>query len=151
MEWLKRLHGTIVGLDIAPLIYFIEKSQAYLTLVYPFFAAMQEGEIHVVTSTLTLTEVLVQPYRRADHDLVREYSEILLKAPNLTLIPVSATIAEDAARLRASMGLKTPDAIQVASALAGHASTLLTNDSRFKAVGTLQPIVLSELLQGQHD
>jgi hypothetical protein len=57
MEWLKALYGTIVGLDTAPLIYFMEKDPTYIPLVHPFFEAVERGEIQVVTSTLTLTEV----------------------------------------------------------------------------------------------
>jgi hypothetical protein len=45
------------------LIYFIERHPAYLPLLLPFFEAVERGDIQVVTSTLTLTEVLVHPYR----------------------------------------------------------------------------------------
>ena len=30
MEWITKLYGTVVGLDTAPLIYFIEKHPIYL-------------------------------------------------------------------------------------------------------------------------
>lgn len=66
MEWLRDLRGTAVGLDTAPLIYFIEKHPTYLPLLLPFFEAVDHGDIQVVTSTLTLTEVLVHPYRDAN-------------------------------------------------------------------------------------
>jgi predicted nucleic acid-binding protein len=101
MEWIKRLTGQTVGLDTAPLIYFIEHHLLYYPLVEPFFAAVERGEVEVVTSTLTLTEVLVHPYRHGNQTLAREYSEILLHARNLTTLPVSPEIAAEAARLRA--------------------------------------------------
>jgi hypothetical protein len=66
MEWLIQLQGKVVGLDTAPLIYFIEQNEAYLKLVRPFFQAMSQGEFQVVTSVLTLTEVLVHPLRSVD-------------------------------------------------------------------------------------
>ncbi len=59
MEWLTQLQGQVVGLDTAPLIYFIEQNDTYLELVRAFFKAMNQGQFQVVTSTLTLTEVLV--------------------------------------------------------------------------------------------
>jgi hypothetical protein len=37
MEWLKRLKGKVVGLDTAPLIYFIEQNPDYLKIVREFF------------------------------------------------------------------------------------------------------------------
>jgi hypothetical protein len=58
MEWLTRLQGQIVGLDTAPLIYFIEENSIYLERVCTFFTAMEQGEFQVVSSTLILTEVL---------------------------------------------------------------------------------------------
>jgi hypothetical protein len=61
MEWLTQLQGHVVGLDTAPLIYFIEQNDVYLELVRGFFDAMSHNEFQVVTSTLTLTEVLVHP------------------------------------------------------------------------------------------
>ncbi|WP_147068735.1 type II toxin-antitoxin system VapC family toxin [Microcystis aeruginosa] len=63
MEWLMQLQGQVVGLDTAPLIYLMEQNQAYLGLVRAFFGAVSRGEFQVVTSTLTLTEVLVHPLR----------------------------------------------------------------------------------------
>lgn len=33
MEWLSQLQNQVVGLDTAPLIYFIEQNEAYLDIV----------------------------------------------------------------------------------------------------------------------
>ncbi len=146
MEWLNKLHGTIVGLDTAPLIYFIERHPKYLALVQPFFQAMEEGKFQVVTSTLTLTEVLVHPYRLGDAALARKYLGILLDAPNLRMLGVSSAIADDAARIRATYSVKTPDAIQLAAARAGKAAIFLTNDEGMAAIPGLQIVVLDKLL-----
>jgi hypothetical protein len=64
MEWLDRLRGTVVGLDTATLNYFIEENSRYLPLVRPFFEAVDCGDFEIVTSTLTLAEVLVHPMRQ---------------------------------------------------------------------------------------
>ncbi len=61
MEWLVQLHDQIVGLDTALLIYFIEENPNYLDITDVFFEAMFRGEFSVVTSVLTITEVLVYP------------------------------------------------------------------------------------------
>jgi hypothetical protein len=37
MEWLIQLQDQVVGLDTAPLIYFIEQNEAYLKPVRAFF------------------------------------------------------------------------------------------------------------------
>ena len=55
MEWLVQLQGQIVGLDTAPLIYFIEENPNYLDVTDAFFEAMFRGDFSVVTSVLTIT------------------------------------------------------------------------------------------------
>jgi len=117
MEWIEALRGTVVGLDTAPLIYFIEENSTYLPFVPPFFEAVDHGEFRVTTSVLTLTEVLVHPMRQGDHELADQYRRVLLHASQVTVVPVSETIAEEAAQLRARHGLRTPDAIQMATAI----------------------------------
>jgi len=146
MEWLRQLSGQTVGLDTSPLIYFIERHPLYFPVVEPFFAAVARGEIQVVTSTLTLTEVLVHPYRHRNATLAREYSEILLHARNVRTFPVSPEIAAEAAHLRALYGLRTPDAIQLATAQESQATAILTNDEGMEKAATLQVLVLKRLL-----
>lgn len=61
MEWLTALRGAVVGLDTTPLIYYIEENPDYIGAVQPFSKAIDRGEVHVVTSAVTLLEVLVHP------------------------------------------------------------------------------------------
>jgi predicted nucleic acid-binding protein len=145
MGRIERLHGTVVALDTAPLIYLIEENQTYLSCVRPFFEAVDRGDLQVVTSTLTLTEVLVHPLRHGDRKLADQYRRILLHANQITTVPVSDAIAEEAAQLRVSHGFRTPDAIQLATAVRTGASSFLTNDARFSSVGALTVLVLNQL------
>jgi predicted nucleic acid-binding protein len=145
MEWIEALRGTVVGLDTAPLIYLIEENSVYLPFVRPFFEAANRGEFRVITSILTLTEVLVHPMRHGDQELAAQYRRILLRARQIRTVPVSETIAEEAAQLRARHGLRTPDAIQLATAIQSGASSFLTNDSRLPKLGPLTMLVLNQL------
>lgn len=72
MEWINDLHGKTVGLDTAPLIYFIEENPSYIETVRLFFEAMDKGDFQVVTSTVTLLEVLVHPLRCNNRELAAE-------------------------------------------------------------------------------
>jgi predicted nucleic acid-binding protein len=145
MEWIEALRGSVVGLDTAPLIYFIEENPAYLPFVRPFFEAIDQGEFRVVTSVLTLTEVLVHPLRHGNRQLAEQYRRILLHANQVLTVPISETIAEEAAQLRGTHGLRTPDAIQLATAIRSGASSFLTNDSRFPTLDPLKVFVLNQL------
>jgi len=145
MEWLTRLQGQIVGLDTAPLIYFIEQNPAYLKVVRAFFQAINQGQFQVITSTLTLTEVLVHPLRAGNVEVAGKYRDILFEQENLTTVAVSPAIAELAAQLRAKHNLRTPDAIQIATSIQGDAKFFLTNDTRLPAIPDFELLVLDEL------
>lgn len=145
MEWLAQLQGQVVGLDSAPLIYFIEENPTYLEMTDAFFEAMVRGEFRVVTSVVTLLEVLVYPLRQGNRILAQQYRDILFNEEGLTTIAVSPAIAEVAAQLRATYNLQTPDSIQMATAISGGASFFLTNDARLPSLPDLKLLVLEEL------
>ena len=147
MEWVKALQlGQLVALDTAPLIYFIEEHPTYLPIVNPFFEKLDQGEITVVTSVITLSEVLVKPLRDDETKLAQQYRDILLNINGLTTVEVSIAIAEKAAQLRSQYSLRTPDAIQIATALQSNATALLTNDIRFPVLPALQMLILDDFL-----
>jgi predicted nucleic acid-binding protein len=135
-------------LDTAPLIYFIERPPTYLPLLLPFFEAVERGDIQVVTSTLTLTEVLVHPYRDGNPDLAERYFHMLLRARHLRMVALSPAIAAEAARVRADFQMKTPDAIQLATAKEGGATSFVTNDGELASIPGLRMIVLGRVLRG---
>ena len=145
MEWINQLQGQVVGLDSAPLIYFIEQNPAYIEMMRLFFRASDRGEFQVVTSVMTLVEVLVYPLRRGDTALAQRYREILFDNQKLMTLEISEDIAELAAELRGSHNLRAPDAIQMAAAIRGGASFFLTNDVRLPSLPGLQVLVLETL------
>lgn len=145
MEWINDLQGKTVGLDTAPLIYFIEENPTYLEAVRLFFEAMDRGDFAVVTSTITLLEMLVHPLRSNNRELAAEYRDILLNSRLMTM-EVSNTVAEQAARLRATHNIRTPDAIQISAALNAGASHFFTNDVRLPAISSIQIISLDSLI-----
>ena len=146
MEWLVQLQGQIIGLDTAPLIYFIEENPNYLDVTDAFFEAMFRSEFGVITSVLTITEVLVYPLRQGNTVLAQQYREILFNSQGLTAIEVLPDIAENAAQLRADYNLRTPDAIQMATAIRAGASFFLTNDARLSSLPALTVLVLDTLI-----
>lgn len=141
MEWIKDLRAKTVGLDTAPLIYFIEENPTYIDAAKLFFEAMERGDFTVVTSTVTLLEVLVHPLRSNNTALAAEYRDILLNSKLMT-VEVSSTIAEQAARLRAAHNIRTPDAIQISAALNAGATHFFTNDIRLPEIPDLQILSL---------
>jgi predicted nucleic acid-binding protein len=145
MEWVDALHSLVAGLDTAPLIYFIKENPLYLPHLRAFFDAVDQGHLRVVTSVLTLVEVLIHPLRLGNSRIADEYRRILLHASNVETLPVSAAIAEAAARLRAKHNLRKPDSIQIATAIAAGATSFLTNDVQLAGQWIPHVIVLKHL------
>jgi predicted nucleic acid-binding protein len=132
-----------------PVIYLMERNPTYYALVLPFFTAVDRGEITVVTSTVTLLEVLVLPLRLGNAELAQRYRSILLAAKGVTVTPLTEPVAELAAQLRAEHNIRTPDAIQLATAVYGGASHFLTNDARLPALPGLSMLVIDTLKAGE--
>lgn len=145
MGWVEDLAGTLVALDTAPLIYYLEAHPKYLPRIDPFFQALERGDLRVVTSTITLAEVLTQPLRQGAYELAAQYRDLLLRTDGLDVLPVSSAVAEEAARLRAGHGLRTPDAIQLATGRLSGAGSLLTNDPALARVTDLNVLILDRL------
>ena len=72
MGWVSDLQGKTVALDTSPFIFFIEKNAKYVDVLRPLFQAVDRGESSVVTSTVTLLEVLVHPIRHGDDALAHQ-------------------------------------------------------------------------------
>ena len=117
MGWVDDLKGAVVGLDTAPLIYYIEVNPACIAILDPFFDALDAAELTVVTSFITLLEVLVQPLQRGDVNLADRYRNVLLRSAGLASLPMTQDVVEEAARLRAVHNMRTADAIQMATAI----------------------------------
>ena len=82
------------------------------------------------SSEITLSEVLVGPLRRADHDLLARYRVLFGREDIIRLVPVTRGILERAAELRAGSAMRLPDAIHVATALTMGCGVILSQDKR---------------------
>jgi predicted nucleic acid-binding protein len=71
---------------------------------------------------------------------------VLRQSSDVVLVPITQTVLELAARLRATINLKTPDATHAATALDGGCDHFVTNDPTFKRVPSLPVRVLSDLI-----
>lgn len=134
-----------IFLDTAPLIYFIEGHSIYQDKLTKYFSSNDNGDFTFITSSITLLEVLVKPLKEGKHKLVAQYKNILLNATGVQIIEISNEIAEKAAQLRAKYGLRTPDALQIATALTNHTDYFLTNDHRLAIISEIETVTLLDL------
>jgi predicted nucleic acid-binding protein len=135
-----------VGLDTSIFIYQVEENNRYFRLTDSIFAWLEQTRARAVTSTITLLELLVQPYRLEDIDRVNKYYALLSTFPHLEWVAPTLEIADIGARYRAEFNLRTPDAIQAATAVSGDATGFISNDGGFRRVTGLDVMVLDDLL-----
>ena len=133
----------ITAVDTAIFIYFIEADSRFLPHILPLFEEADEGKRELVTSALTLFEVLVVPYRAGNTQLAERYELLLTRSRGIRMTELSRDQLRAAAQLRAATGVKTPDALQLVSALSAGCKTFVTNDRRLPSVPGLRVIQLS--------
>jgi len=140
------LHGVHrVALDTPPLIYLIEANPGFDTIPLAVIRRAEEGRLRLFASVLVLTEVLVQPLRKGLLELAAQFRDILSSSGLIQLRPVDAATAEMAAQLRATYGLRTPDALHLGSAITSGCQVFLTNDADFKRITEVRVVLLSEV------
>jgi len=132
-----------IYLDANGFIY-VERIDPYHTLLEPMWRLAQTGQFEIVSNELVILETLVKPLREGD-TVLENLFRALLASREVRLIPATAALWEHAARLRATTGLKTPDALHAATALAVTSTLFITNDERFRRVSSLPVAVLNEV------
>jgi len=142
---LKRLKGQKIAIDTMIFIYAFEEHPAHASFLRSFFSALEKGEMESATSSVTITECLTQPYRVKDFALAAQYMALFRNFPHLSVVPVTDDIAERAAFLRASQNLKTPDALQLATALLSGSNFFLTNDQSLSSIQDIPILILDRL------
>ena len=135
-----------IGLDTSIFIYELEANDRYVALADRVFAWIEQPGHTAVTSTITMTELLVQPYRESDEARVDQFYGLLTTYPHLDWIAPDLEIADMAARLRALHRLKTPDALQAATAARSQATGFVTNDPVFERVEAFETLLFDQLL-----
>ena len=122
-------------------IYLWEDYGALSQAVADLRTKMLQRRDHLLTSTLTLGEILVKPTTAGNAQLCRKYEDAISSVA--MLIPFDVRVAKIYASIRRDRSLKAPDAIQLASAASVAADLFITNDGRLqgKRVDGIQFVV----------
>jgi predicted nucleic acid-binding protein len=110
-------------------IYLLEDFGAVSRKARDVFARIVDRQDELVTSTLTVGEVLVKPLAEGDIDWADRY-EKLLDTPGVTVVPFDRPAARIFAQIRQDRTLRPPDAIQLACAAQARCDLFITNDDR---------------------
>lgn len=125
------------------MIYYIEEHPIFLKRIEPFIDKIVQGKAIGIASYVTLLELLVKPLREGRLDLVDQYKTILTE--KLEMVQMDEAVSIKAAQLRAKYGLKTPDAIQLASVIRKKGDIFITNDRGLKSVKEIKILTLEDM------
>lgn len=136
-----------IFIDTAPIIYYIEAHPQFGPLAREVVDSFQSGRLSAFSSVITLIEVLPKPIEAGNEKLAKKFAEFLKYGRNLSLIEISASIAERAGKLRGQYpALKTIDAIQLAVAIDVGVDAFLTNDKKLAQVKEIKVLILKDYL-----
>lgn len=108
-------------------IYWLDDNPHFAKRVASVHARMNERSDELITSAVTLGEVLAGVYRKGPTSRVDEVRNALLSLLS-EVVPFTADTANHYARIRGSMKIASPDAIHLACAASAGTDLFLTND-----------------------
>ena len=117
-----------LAVDTAPFIYLVESHPQFAPIMRGVIRHAERGELSLVTSVLTLTEVLTLPLAKGADELVQSYRELLLGNPLLRICDLDVVVA-----------------FQLAVAETSGCEAFLTNDTRLGRVTEPNVLLLSSL------
>lgn len=133
--------GALIVVDTSAVLSYLDGSEAASpAAAHVFDELVRSGRNRCRVSAVTVTETLVRPFRSGSAAAVRTVEIFLGSFPNLAVVPFDYPVAREAARIRASTGLPTADAIVIATAVSVGARVIVGNDDRWEAaLARLEP------------
>lgn len=141
-----KLNPPSVCLDSMLFMYFLDKTDGvFHQLSVKTFKSLFSQKTKLITSTISVLETLSFPKLSGNQNDIDSYFLFFKTCPNLIVYPVDMETSLTAANLRRRYPpLKTPDSIQLATAIIHHADLFITNDDRLKHLN-LSPLKIRAL------
>ena len=141
--------SSTVALDSMVFIYFLESTlPQFHTPSTQIIQFLQNNPVSSLTSIISVLETLSSSTLNHSPDKLDAYLNFFQNFPRLTVHPVNWNISWEASKLRReTKSLKTPDSIQLATALVHNANLFITNDDRLKNLSfpNLKILTLADL------
>ena len=112
-------------------IYLFEDYGPMSKLVADLRGSMLLRGDQLLTSSLTVGEILVKPRSKGDEVLCQRYEQAISQTS--VVIPFDLNAARCYASIRADKSLKAPDAVQLACASSTGVDLFVTNDRRLQS------------------
>lgn len=131
-----------IAIDTVIFIYFFEYHDKYRKFTDKLLKELNDDNIEVYTSIITLIETSIKPYREDDYLLINIFKEAFTGDTKIKTCMIDENIALKSAMLRAEYNIATPDAIQMATAIVNKCEVFLTNDKALKKLNNEIEVLL---------
>lgn len=126
--------GRLIGLDTSVFIYLLHERSPYHGAATKIWTRIERGPDRALFSQIGMVELLTGPKKQGRPDLAQQYRDLFGSIARLAIVGLTHDIVEIASDLRAKYGVRTPDAIHVATAIVGGADRFITNDRRLSRI-----------------
>lgn len=124
-----------VYLDTNCFIYFLENHPEFQMPVAKIFRHIIDFDGKIITSELTLAELLVKPYRLELYQTIDSYENFLNNSKDIELISINQTVLKTASQIKAHYKTPLADAIHIATAkLYDDCDIFVTNDEKMRGL-----------------
>jgi len=89
------------------------------------------GEEELMISVVSINEILVHLFKKGKPDIGKELLTSLKLFPNISLVPVSESIAEKSAGYRYGLGIPTVDSLILTTFVIEQCDKVISTDSHF--------------------
>jgi predicted nucleic acid-binding protein len=136
-----------IGLDTSIFIYHFEMHPIYQPLTAQVLEGVASRRWNALTSTITLMELTVLPWRQGRRRVAQGYEALLANFPNLDIVDINREAAQRATQLRAEFNLRPADALHIGAAIVNGATAWVANDRAHQRVSKeIDVVVLEELV-----
>ena len=130
--------------DTSPLIYFLDANSIFKPQMDKIFYELLNNSSQFITSTVTVEEFLVFPYRNEDNAAVKSFWTFINEG-NINVLEIDVNIAVEAAKIRAEYRhFRAMDALQLAAAICSGCDLFLTNDKQLKHFDKISCVTVEE-------
>jgi predicted nucleic acid-binding protein len=114
--------------DTMLFVYWLEDHPLYAKRVRHILSKMEQRQDQLCTSSFTVGEILVGPYKMGASEIVKQIRDVF-STPLVEVIPYTLDTADFYAQIRAQHGVSPADSIHLACAAQARTDLFLTNDT----------------------
>jgi len=140
--------GSVIALDAAALIGFLCDRAGCKRVLEPMLTGIAQGYWRGLLTSSSLGRVLAGPLSRGQEPLAQLYKQVLADPKGWTVACLDAPLVEAAVRLQIAESLPEAAALDLAAAIAGGASVLVSDDPHLARLAHPQLPVVPTGLRG---